>query len=225
VATHTRQPQSTESATTSPGSIRKRPGRSAKPRRRASLVGWDAPSAPWAGYDGFGRPGRAGCGGARGSASISRRPPTLGTRDHHWGTHGTAVGGPGRYMGIAAPAQRASVGRVRENSGIWGEPCALQTSRRAERRSATVGPNRVHRMRFEPETNPAAQWRGRPSCSPTGAVKDDDLRTPGVTRSPSLRCGMLRRPVTVGHLTATSGTAMPVATGDEVVGPRREPST
>ena len=163
------------------------------------IVGGRAMS-PVAGYDGFGRQeGWVEVDGER----FDLAPTThLGTRDHHWGTR-DGVGGPGRYMGMQHPHSGEWV--EFEDFGIWGDH-VLYNLGDARKRSGTLA-KRVHRMRFEPETTPAAQRRGRPRlrrrrrsrrCPSSGSA----------TRSPSsaVACTAAR---TAARPTATSGTAWP----------------
>src|SRR5580704_7295449 len=109
------------------------------------IVGGRAMS-PIAGYDGFGRQeGWVEVDGDR----FELTPAThLGTRDHHWGTR-DGVGGPGRYMGMQHPHSGEWVEFEVFNN--WGNN-VLYNLGEARKRSGTLT-KRIHRMRFEPETN------------------------------------------------------------------------
>jgi hypothetical protein len=109
------------------------------------IVGARAMS-PIAGYDGFGRQeGWVETGGERVELT---RATHLGTRDHHWGTR-DGVGGPGRYMGMQHPHSGEWV--EFDDFGIWGDH-VLYNLGDERKRSATLR-ERIHRMRFEPDTN------------------------------------------------------------------------
>ena len=148
------------------------------------IVGARAMS-PVAGYDGFGRQeGWVETAGGR----VELSPAThLGTRDHHWGTR-DGVGGPGRYMGMQHPHSGEWV--EFEDFGIWGDH-VLYNLGDARKRSATLR-ERVHRMRFEPDTNLLVSRRGRPGLR-RRQQQDDAFRAAWPSdRVPSLR--HVRRP-------------------------------
>jgi hypothetical protein len=99
-----------------------------------------------AGYDGFGRP--EGWVRVEGE-DFNLGPEThLGSRDHHWGTR-DGVGGPGMYTGMQHPHSGEWVEFA--DIGIWGDHVLFNLD--DQRRGSRTLTKRVHRMRFEPETN------------------------------------------------------------------------
>ena len=102
--------------------------------------------SPIAGYDGFGR--QEGWVEAHGERFELGTDTHLGTRDHHWGTR-DGVGGPGRYMGMQHPHSGEWVEFA--DFGIWGDH-VLYNLGDPRKRSGTLS-QRVHRMRFEPDTH------------------------------------------------------------------------
>jgi len=99
-----------------------------------------------AGYDGFGR--QTGWVEAHGERFELAPPTHQGTRDHHWGTR-DGVGGPGMYRGMQHPYSGEWV--EFEEIGIWGDHVLFNLGDRRPG-SATLR-QRVHRMRFEPDTH------------------------------------------------------------------------
>ena len=160
------------------------------------IVGGRAVS-PVAGYDGFGR--QEGWVEAHGERFDLAPTTHLGTRDHHWGTR-DGVGGPGRYMGMQHPHSGEWV--EFEDFGIWGDH-VLYNLGDARKRSGTLA-RRVHRMRFEPETNLLHSGEVDLVFA-DGAVKTMAFERLG-NQIAFLRCGMYGGP-TAGRPTATSGTA------------------
>ena len=109
------------------------------------IVGGRAMS-PIAGYDGFGQQeGWVEIDDVRHALATTTH---LGTRDHHWGTR-EGVGGPGHYMGMQHPHSGEWVEFA--EFGIWGDHVLFNLGD-ARKRSASLR-ERVHRMRFEPDTH------------------------------------------------------------------------
>jgi hypothetical protein len=170
------------------------------------IVGGRAVS-PVAGYDGFGR--QEGWVEAHGERFELATATHLGTRDHHWGTR-DGVGGPGRYMGMQHPHSGEWV--EFEDFGIWGDH-VLYNLGDARKRSGTLA-RRVHRMRFEPETN-LLQSGEVDLVFADGVVKTMSFERLG-NQIAFLRCGMYGGP-NGGTPDGDLWHGMPVAVGDEVV--------
>ena len=170
------------------------------------IVGGRAVS-PVAGYDGFGR--QEGWVEAHGERFDLTSATHLGTRDHHWGTR-DGVGGPGRYMGMQHPHSGEWV--EFEDFGIWGDH-VLYNLGDARKRSGTLA-KRVHRMRFEPETNLLHSGEVDLVFA-DGAVKTMSFERLG-NQIAFLRCGMYGGP-NGGTPDGDIWHGMPVASGDEVV--------
>ena len=170
------------------------------------IVGGRAVS-PVAGYDGFGR--QEGWVEANGERFDLAAATHLGTRDHHWGTR-DGVGGPGRYMGMQHPHSGEWV--EFEDFGIWGDH-VLYNLGDARKRSGTLA-KRVHRMRFEPETNLLHSGEVDLVFA-DGAVKTMSFERLG-NQIAFLRCGMYGGP-NGGTPDGDIWHGMPVASGDEVV--------
>jgi len=170
------------------------------------IVGGRAMS-PIAGYDGFGR--QEGWVEVDGERFTLGTDTYLGTRDHHWGTR-DGVGGPGRYMGMQHPHSGEWV--EFEDFGIWGDH-VLYNLGDARKRSATLA-RRVHRMRFEPDTNLLV------SGEVDLVFADGTVKTMAFERLGNqiafLRCGMYGGP-NGGTPDGDLWHGMAVAHGDEVV--------
>jgi hypothetical protein len=170
------------------------------------IVGGRALS-PVAGYDGFGRQeGWVQVGDERFELSAQTH---LGTRDHHWGTR-DGVGGPGHYMGMQHPHSGEWV--EFEDFGIWGDH-VLYNLGDPRKRSATLT-NRVHRMRFEPDTH-LLQSGEVDLVFDHGSVKTMSFERLG-HQIAFLRCGMYGGP-NGGTPDGDLWHGMKVAEGDEVV--------
>ena len=98
-----------------------------------------------AGYDGFGR--QSGWVEADGERFELSTAGYQGTRDHHWGTR-DGVGGPGMYRGMQHPYSGEWV--EFDDIGIWGDHVLYNLG--DDRKGSGTLRDRVHRMRFEPDT-------------------------------------------------------------------------
>jgi len=99
-----------------------------------------------AGYDGFGT--QSGWVEAHGERFTLTDAHYLGTRDHHWGTR-DGVGGPGMYHGFQHPHSGEWVEFA--ELGIWGDHVLYNLGDPRPGAGSLI--RRVHRMRFEPDTN------------------------------------------------------------------------
>jgi hypothetical protein len=173
----------------------------------AGIITGGRAMSPIAGYDGFGRQeGWIEVGGERFEV---RRDTYLGTRDHHWGTR-DGVGGPGRYMGMQHPHSGEWV--EFEEFGVWGDHL-LYNLGDSRKKSGTLA-RRVHRMRFEPETNLLHSGEVDLIFA-DGSVKTMTFERLGVQIA-FLRCGMYGGP-NGGTPNGNLWHGMAVAEGGEVV--------